>query len=290
MILITGATGHLGTAVINNLLKESRPEDIAIYARNEKKAKKWADIGISVRIGDFNNTVALDNALKDVSKLLLIPTNDGDSYNQHKNVIDACIRAKVARFYYASGSVNHHIETSQLGFLKDACFATENYIRSTGIPYTIFQNGLYADVIPLFIGNELPVNGIYFPSGDGKASFATRADMGEAIAKMILVPAKINASYTLTGNMAYSFGDIASILTEASGTNILFESPDLNDYAERLKQYGVEDEDIYISSLFGAVIKNEEYRICDNTLEQILGRKPTTLEDYLKDHYLPKVK
>ncbi len=97
-------------------MKELRPEDIAIYARNEKKLKKWVDIDILVRIGDFNNTVALHNALKDVLKLLLIPTNDGDSYNQHKNVIDACIWAKVARFYYASGSVNHHVETSQLGF------------------------------------------------------------------------------------------------------------------------------------------------------------------------------
>ncbi len=79
--------------------------------------------------------------------------------------------------------------------------------------------------------------------------------MGEAIAKMILPTAEINESYTRTGNIAYSFSDIASILSEASGTNIRFESPDPNDYAERLKQCGVEDEDIYISSLFGAVIK-----------------------------------
>ncbi len=285
MILITGATGHLGTAVVENLLKELHPQDIAIYARDAKKAKKWADLGISVRIGDFKDIDALDQALKDVSKILLISTNDEDAFEQHKNVIVAALNAKVERFYYAGGSLNHNVETSKLGFLKDAYFRTENYIRSSGIPYAICQNGLYAEVVPFFIGEDLPTNGIYFPSGSGQSTFALRAEMGEAIAKIMLMNSPINTSYTLTGNRSYSFADIASILSNASGKNISFESPDPEDFVNHLDEYGVEDNEILFSSIFAELIKNEEYLICDNTLEQILGRKPTALEDYLKNQY-----
>lgn len=171
--------------------------------------------------------------------------------------------------------------------LKGAYFVTENYIRQSGIPYTICQIGLYADIIPFFIGEALPVQGINFPSGDGKASFAMREEMGEAIANLMSKDSNTNASYTLTGNRIYSCNDIAQILTELSGKPIAFHSPEQELFVSQLKEYGAGENEIMFATLFGTLIKNEEYAIADSTLEQLLGRKPTTIEDYLKSTYFP---
>lgn len=61
-----------------------------------------------------------------------------------------------------------------MGLIRDSHFLTENYIRQSGLQYTIFQIGLYSDTIPDFIGDNLPINGINFPAGYGKSAFATR--------------------------------------------------------------------------------------------------------------------
>ena len=286
MILITGATGFLGAAIVENLLKTLEPKELAIYARNAAKAKKWKDLGLSVRIGDFKNVEALKAGMREITKIVLIPTSDKDSFNQHKNVIDVSTQAKINHLFYVGGAINHNVRATRLGPLKDAYFATENYIRQSGIAYTMIQNGFYAEVIPFFVGERLPVNSVIFPSGEGKASFAKREEMGEAIANIILMGQKVNASYTLTGNHAYSFGEIAEILGELTGKKIGFENPQPKDFVKQLRQYGIDKQHASIAAHFAALIKNNEFSICDSTLEQVLGRTPTSLKDYLADQYL----
>lgn len=62
MILVTGATGHLGTATVEHLLKNAQTENIVALARNEEKAKALRDKGVKVRIGNFDDTASLDSA------------------------------------------------------------------------------------------------------------------------------------------------------------------------------------------------------------------------------------
>jgi len=285
MILITGATGHLGTHVIENLLKTIKPENIVAFARDKKKAEKWSSRGLSVRIGDFDNISSLEDACVGVEKLLLVPSNDQNALGQHKNVIDAAIKNNVRHIYYASGSLNHYVEASQLGPLNDSYSATENYLKQSGADYTILQNCLYAETIPFFIGRD-PINqGIYFPAGNGKCSFALREEMGEAIAKVIASEGHVNATYMLTGQQTYSFNDIATILGDITGKEISYYSPDENEYENQLREYGVSEGDIWFSSIFAAIIKNTEYDIYDLNLERLLGRKPTTLQEFLRKEY-----
>ncbi|QRY55506.1 Rossmann-fold NAD(P)-binding domain-containing protein [Sphingobacterium siyangense] len=79
-----------------------------------------------------------------------------------------------------------------------------------------YPNGLYAETIPYFIGGQFLETGIYFPAGEGKASFAKRAEMGEAIANVIASEGHENKIYLTTGLPSYSFSDIAQVLTELS--------------------------------------------------------------------------
>jgi NAD(P)H dehydrogenase (quinone) len=286
MILITGASGNLGTTVIENLLKHVPADIISVLQRNQRKAKSFEEKGIRAYIGDYKNKESMVKALQGVTKLLLISSSSPDALQEHKNVIDAAKETGVKHIYYTGGALNKNVKESHLGPLADSYITTENYIIESGLTYTIFQNGLYAETIPFFIGEQVLETGIYFPAGDGKASFAKRAEMGEAIANVLAAKGHENKIYLTTGLPSHSFSDIARMLSDLSGKEISYYSPQPQEFEIQLKEYGVNGEDIWFSSLFAAVIKNNEYDITDSDLEKLLGRKPTDLKTYLRETFL----
>ena len=96
MILITGATGHLGGHVLENLLKKTDASNIAVLVRDENKAADLKAKGVEIRVGNFNDAASLANAFNGIDKMLLISSSDlEDRLGQHKNVIDAAKNASV---------------------------------------------------------------------------------------------------------------------------------------------------------------------------------------------------
>ncbi|MBE8722987.1 SDR family oxidoreductase [Sphingobacterium pedocola] len=286
MILITGASGNLGNAVIENLLKQVSVNKIAGLFRNADKAKSLSEKGINARIGDYTDKPSLLKAMQGVTKLFMISIESENTFADHKNVIDVAKEAGVKHVYYTGGALNKNVTQSRLGPLLDSYITTENYIIESGLTYTIFQNGLYAETIPFFIGYDAVNNGISFPAGEGKASFATRSDMAEVFANVLANEEHDNKIYLITGFPTYSFHDIAQTLSELCDKSVSYHSPDTNKYEARLREYGVAENDIYFSSLLAAIIKNQEYDIIGSDLEKLLGRKPTDLKTYLKETFL----
>ncbi|HEX7868848.1 MAG TPA: NmrA family NAD(P)-binding protein [Chryseobacterium sp.] len=288
MILVTGAAGHLGTAVINNLLKQIPSNEIAAFIRNEKAVPSLNSKGIKTHIGDYSDKDSLDKAFQNIDKLLLITSNGKNALQEHINVVNAAKKAGVKHIYYTGGALNKNVKESKLGSLSDSYITTENYIIESGLTYTIFQNALYTEIIPYFIGYEAIETGICFPAGNGKASFGLRSEMGEAIANVIVSKGHANSIYILTALPSYSFGEIAELLSEISGKEVLYHDIDPQKYEIQLREYGVNEGDIGFSTLFAAIIENDEYDIGVSDLERLLGRKPSSLKNYLIETYIEK--
>jgi len=290
MILITGADGHLGTAVIENLLKQTEAPKIVAMVRNEAKGNALKEKGVTIRIGDYGDTDSLLKAFEGIEKLLLISSNGNDALGDHRNVIDAAKKVGIKYIAYTSGALNATVEISHLGHLYDSYITTENLIKESGIDYTIFQNCLYSETIPFFVGEQVLETGINFPAQEGKASFATRKDMGEAIANVLASNDHKNTTYILAQNETYSFGDIAQILSKLSGRDVSYYSPDPLEYQEQLKSYGVSEEDIYFAALFADIIRNNEYDVKSKDLEKLLGRNPQDIKSYLAETFIASKK
>jgi NAD(P)H dehydrogenase (quinone) len=285
MILVTGATGHLGQIVIEELLKTIPHNQIAALVRDKAKAEHLSAMGIDVRVGDYHDQKSLAKAFQNVDKLLLISSNDfNNRLGQHKNVVDAAINAGVKHIYY-TGVTMKDIESSPLKpFLADH-YLTEDYIKASGLNYTFLQNGLYSEVLPMFLGEKVTETGIFFPAGEGKVAFAARKDLGEATAKIILENGHESKVYNLTGPNAYSFEEIAGFLSELSQKNVGYISPEPEVFVETLKQFGLPEHIIQMSLGFASGMKNNDFDKSFDTLEKLLGRKPTDLKDSLKEFY-----
>lgn len=285
MILVTGATGQLGSKIVENLLTQIAPSEIAVLVRDEEKAKELKTKGVQIRVGDYTNSNSLVEAFKDINKLILISSNDfNDRFGQHKNAIDAAKQAGVKHIIYTSMSMND-IETSPLkGFLEDH-YQTEDYIKENGFTYTMMQHSLYSDVIPMFIGEQVLETGVFFPAGEGRVAYASRNDLAEAIAKVALSDAFDNQNLPMTNAENYSYADVAKILTELSGKEVAYISPTPEVFEETLKGFNLPEPIIQMSLGFAAGIKNNDFDKTFQNLETILGRKPQTLKDYLKSVY-----
>ncbi|WP_293887772.1 MULTISPECIES: SDR family oxidoreductase [unclassified Sphingobacterium] len=281
MILVTGATGHLGGAAAQHLLKHLERDQFAILARDENKAKKLKDQGVEVRIGDFDDEESLDKALKGVSKVLLIPTIMPHRLEQNKRLIDVAVDKGVQHIVY-TGVSHRNIETSAVQGLDDH-FKTEHHILESGLTYTFLRNNLYMDLVPFYAGENVFETGFYLPAGNGKVPFALRREMGEAAANVLLQDGHENKIYDIAGNALYSYQDVADTLSKISGKKVTYTAAETEAFKEQLKEAGVDDFINFVITSFNVDIKNGQFEIVTNDLEKLLGRVPANLEKGIQE-------
>ncbi|TRZ41297.1 SDR family oxidoreductase [Robertkochia solimangrovi] len=283
MILITGANGNLGSAVIKHLLKTTEANEIAGLVRSQEKGKELKALGIQIRTGSYDDVESLKQAMQGVDKVLLISGLDQERFQQHKNVIDAAVSQGVAFIAYTSVSMKDP-ESTVNTFMKSH-FQTETYIIKSGLSYAILRDNLYMDAIPMFAGEQVFEKGIYLPAGDGKVSFALRDEMAEGIANVLTSEIKENKIYEISGAEAYSFGDIASTLSELSGKKVAYVNADKKEYEALLTSVGLPDFVKAMVSAFATDISKGQHETIFPDLEKLLGRKPTGLKAALSTLY-----
>ncbi len=284
MILVTGATGQLGSSVISQLNKVSSKDQFAIFARDEKKAIKYKEQGIEVRLGDFNQISSLGHAFEGITKLLLISTMEFNRFEQHKNVIDAAKIAGVKHIIY-TGLAIQDIETSNVKDLMQSHFDTEKYIQASGLDFTFVRNTMYTDAIPQIIGEAVFDTGIYLSGGDGKVPYALRREMGEAIANILVQDNHENKTYNITGDIAYSYADIAQTLGELSHKKIDYIDLDETVYEQFLIDLHLPEFLVYLTKGTVVDIKQHQYEVNNSDLKTLLGRPPLDLKSALKELY-----
>ena len=288
MILVTGATGHLGKATVDFLLQKGvTPASIAVLVRDEKKAAEFQKKGVTLTLGDYDNYNSLVNAFKGVDKLFFISASDVfNRSKQHENVVNAAKESGVSHIVYTSFSSTNETESSAIAMVAESHLKTEKWIKESGIGYTILKNGIYMDMLPVFMGDHVLQTGmITQPAGNGKSAYASRNDMAEVASNILTSPGHEGKTYTLAGEKSYSYHDIANILSKVTGKEIKYISPTPEDFGRMLKEAQVPDAYIGLFTAFSVAKAKGEFDTPDATLEKLLGKKTTTLEEYLKDVY-----
>jgi len=281
--LITGSTGHLGSATIKFLLNKVSPSEIAALARNEEKAKSLINKGVDVRIGNYDDYNSLVKAFQGIDNLLLISASEiGNRAAQHINAINAAKEAGVKHIVYTSFIRQKDDPNSALWFIAKDHVETEEHLVNCGIPYTLFKNGFYMDMITDFIGeNVLETQTVFLPAKEGKVNFALRKEIAEALANVLTSEGHKNKTYDIGGEETVSFGRIADILTEISGKKINYVSPDAETYKQELAKHNVPEMYINMFAAFAIAFSENAMDLSSNDLTELLGRKSTDVETFL---------
>ncbi|MBO0356601.1 SDR family oxidoreductase [Hymenobacter sp. BT186] len=284
MILITGATGHLGTAVLQTLLQKTSASQLAALVRDEHKAADLQAQGVSLRLGSYNDLASLDRAMQGINKVLLISGGgEDDALQQHYNVVDAAKRAGVQCLAYTSRALKDPSALANQLMVRH--FQTEDYIQASGLAYIFFRNILYLDTLPLFTGPNVLETGIRLPAGQGKVAYALRSEMGEAMANVLLQADCVNRTYHFTGSEAYSFDDVAAALTSLTGKEVRYTAAEPAAFAANMQQRGVPAVAIERTIGFMTDISHGQEAEVSSDLATALGRQPVSLAEGIKTVY-----
>jgi len=286
-ILVTGATGNFGRLTIDFLLKKGiAANTISALVRDEAKASDLKQKGINLRIGDYDNYDSLLAAFQGIDKLLLVSGTDlVNRGKQQLNAVKAAKEAGVKHILYTSFERKNETETSPIAFLAQSHIDTDNAIKASGINYTIFRNNLYLDVLPMFLGEKVLEQGIFFPAGEGQAAYVSRNDLAEAAANVLISGGHENKEYAMNNVENYSMKNVADALSKITNSTVSYTSPSAEVYSDVLTKAGVPGEYVGMFVGFGEAIKQGEFQTESSDLEKLLGRKPASLNDFLKQLY-----
>jgi len=291
MILVTGATGQFGSKVVEYLLKkETQPSEIAVLVRDKEKARQFEEQGIKVNVGDYLNEESLLKAMQGVDKLLLVSGNDKKAYSnrttQHLSVIRAAKMAGIKHIVYTSFIRNPGFERSSISAFQQSHLDTEDFLKDSGITYTILQNGIYFEMIPVFVGADVAEKAtILFPAANGSASYVLREELAEAAAYVLTSQGHDNKIYPLTNNESVNFREIANSIGKAIEKEVNYISPSPSEFEAILSQAGVPEMYITALTMWASAHEQGALYLKNNTLEEFLSRKPTSLQQFIDRVY-----
>ena len=287
MIVLTGATGQLGRAIVENLAIRVPATQIGASCRDPAKAAGLTALGVRVRPGDFADPASLNSAFEGASTVLIVSSNaaatGGDPLAQHRTAIDAARAAGAARIVYTS-----HMAASATSAFPPARdhAATEEMLRQSGLKWTALRHGFYGASGIAMMGGAL-ATGALETAADGKFSWAAHADLAEAAA---IILAEIHHGHgwrwdgptpPLTGAEALDFGDLAGIASKLQEKPVIRTV--LTDEAMRAKvaARGAPPRAADIVLGLYTAARNGEFASIDPTLERLLGRAPIRMRDLL---------
>lgn len=282
MILITGASGHLGKSVAR-FLREKYPNlSVAALVRDPEKAAELVPLGVELRQGDYNDYASLVKAFQGADKLFLVSSNDmANRIQQQTNAVNAAKEAGVKHIFYTSFQRKTEDGSSPVAMVAAGHLDTEQKIKASGLTYTLLKNGLYMDVMPLFLGNDVATGRITLPAGDGKVAFALREELAEASAHLLAGEGHAGQTYELAGSSTESLYNLAGYLTEITGRTVTYADTDKETYLAA----AADPQMAGFIAAFGEGIRQGEFDFPDSTLEKLLGRKPASLKQYLAAVY-----
>ena len=274
---VTGATGQLGTLVIEELKKRIPHDEIVALVRSPEKASK---LGVDTRMFDYSKPEGLTEALKGIDRLLLISSNEiGQRAKQHDNVIDSAWKNGVKWIVYTSLL---KADTSSLSLAPEHV-TTEKTLIESGIDYTILRNGWYTENYANTVRGAVEGGAYIGSASNGRISSASRADYAEAAAVVITDESHKGKIYELAGDESYTLHDLAAEISKQTGKKIPYKNLSEGEYIEALKSFDVPGPLAETIAGWDVSASNDALYDDSQQLSKLIGRSTTPLSETVRE-------
>jgi uncharacterized protein YbjT (DUF2867 family) len=297
-ILVTGATGTIGSEVVKQLVSIlsslSSNYNIRAAAHSQNKTgrlKEFGDKGVETANLDYTKPETVAHALNKVDKLFLQTLPVPDVTDITSNLV------KEAK----KNDVKHIVKLSAMGADSEPGSTIlrlhgkeEKIIEESGIPYTFLRPPAFMQNFITQLGYTIRTqSAFYVPAGDAKMSFIDARDVADIAARILTnnnnnknggSQQHVNKAYDITGSDALSYSHVAEILSSEVGKKISYIDVTEEDARKGMKQMGADDWSIDIMLELFRITRAGYGSQTTTAAEHIIGRKPISFAQFAKDY------
>jgi uncharacterized protein YbjT (DUF2867 family) len=274
--LITGATGDVGSKVVEHLLLHGeRPR---VFVRDATKARSRFGDRVDVFVGDLADPASLTAALEAVDSLFLV--NSGPRIP----TLDQ-LAAKSAR----AAGVTHLVKLSSLDVEESLTIGAwhqqgEAAVRATGIPFTFVRpTGFMSNLLAW--AHSIKAEGtVRSSTGEGSRPFIHSADIAAVAATELMTRRHIGESLAITGPENLSFAQIAGRIGTVIGKQLKYQSISDEEAGRRFSASGASAEEIDAHVALWRAIREGRLATVTDGVQRILGRAPIQLDQWIVEN------
>jgi NAD(P)H dehydrogenase (quinone) len=271
---VSGASGHLGRAVVSELLQRADGHEVVAITRTPETVSGPA----RGRFGDYNRPESLAEAYAGLDRLLIIPTVDpGKRGTQNVAAIDAAVRASVKHIVFMSAAGARQEEEPALGA---SYWRGEQHLIATAPAWTILRMNFYAESFVQQAQASLG-QGVLTGLAENRVAFVARSDVAAAAAGILIGDGHAGAIYNATGPERLSGAERAALIAEITGRPLAFLVIREEQLRAGLTQAGLPAEVVNIVISIQASFAVGAFDIVTGDVERLGGRPPKPLRDVL---------
>lgn len=278
MILVTGASGNVGGAVLQELLRSSA--SVRSMYRSTGDAAK-APAGTNPVIADFADRVSLERALDGVDRVYLVCSPIPQLVELESNMVDAC------RVH----GIRHLVLNSALGAdtynksFPQWHHAVEEHLRASGIPATILQPESFMQNIPTFFASTINSQGAFYAAmGEAPVGFVDVRDIGAVVAKILTSDGHAGKTYTLTGPELLNYSQVAAKLSQVLGRPVRYVAITQEQLRPSLRDMGMPPWQVDALADLQAYYTDGTGGKVTSDVRDVLGREPIGMDQFLRDY------
>lgn len=276
--VITGATGHLGRQIVDQLAQRVSATEITLGVHTPAKAAAMAQQGMTVLPLDYHQPATITASLQDADVAIYVPSKSHDSFSrvtEFENVIAAAETAQVKHLivmgFIADQANNPFALSAFYGYVP-------RRLAATGLAYTILRNALYADPLVPYLPELIERKNVIYPMGDASLSFISLAESAAAFAQVAVTPSLwTRPVYTLTQERSYTMPALAQVLSDVSGQPIGYAPVTSHQFEE---MYNEGNEGHMLASMYAGGAKGLLATVTDD-YRKIMGRPAQSLPAFL---------
>jgi uncharacterized protein YbjT (DUF2867 family) len=278
MILVTGASGNAGGAVMNELIK-GNASFRAMY-RSPEDARK-APAGVSTVIADFSSRESMQDALIGVESVYLVCSPIPALVELESKAIDVC----------RERGIRHLVLNSALGAADypksfPAWHRTvEDKLRASGLPFTILRPNSFMQNVVSFFAPSIREQGAFFAAmGNARTSYLDLRDVASVVARVLASPEEhLGKTYELNGPEAVTYAELGDRIAHVCDRSARFV--DIPETAQRASMLGMGMPAWLVDALLDLqrYYTNGQGGEVTEVLPQLLGRPPVAIDSFLEE-------
>jgi uncharacterized protein YbjT (DUF2867 family) len=279
MILVTGATGTVGSEVVRNLV--SRSEPVRALVRSPEKAAIFDDMPVEIVQGDLEDDASVAAALAGIKHLFLLTAVPPNQVELERRVLVEAVKAGVE--HIVKLSVSNASDDSAVNFFRWHR-EIEREIEESGVGWTHLRPNNFFQNLLFQVDSIRGQGAFYAPFGEGLVASIDVRDIASVAGAVLSEPGHMGKTLELTGPVALSHGEMARILSEATSDEVSYVAVGLDDFRASLLAMGRPE---YLadglSTLYGELAEGSQSCVT-TTVEDITGRHARSFAEFAADY------